>query len=212
MLTKKILVTVFVVMACYAAVQGVRLVTGPKGKFFFDKRVSSRAKGNPGAPLWIVEYLDFQCPPCRQAGPVLRSYLNKYPSQIYLQARFRPLLVSHVYALKSALYAECAADQGKFWVYHDLLFDRQEDWKSASDPDSLFFGYAKEAGMDLRKLDKCVHDPAVKERVIAEKDEAVGLGIQTTPTFFVNSKKVVGVQALKEELETFFSKKKEKMS
>ena len=210
MIRKKILATIFVLVFCYAAVQEARLVAGPKGKFFFDQRVSSRAKGNPGAPHWIVEYLDFQCRPCRQAGPVLRSYLTKYPSQIYLQARFLPLILTNPYALKSALYAECAAAQGKFWPLHDLLFDRQESWESADDPDKLFVGYAKEAGLDLEKLKACIQDPSVKNKVVAEKDEAINLGVQTTPTFFVNAKKVVGVQALKEELEAYFSKKKEK--
>lgn len=206
---KKIAATLLILIACYASVKGLRYLTGPKGKILMDRRVSSRAKGNPGAPLWIVEYIDFQCETCGRASSILRETLEKHPSQIYLQARFRPLVLSREFALKSAIYAECAASQGKFWPFYDILFERQKDWVSSSSPDDLFHSYAKELGLNVKKLDICVQDEAVKKRVIAEKDEAMDLGVKSTPTFFMNGKMVVGLEALKEELNVAFPEKKE---
>ena len=208
-LRKKILATVFVLVFCAAFVQGLRLLTGPKGKFLLDRRVASRAKGNPGAPVWIVEYVDFQCGTCRLASVVLHEYLERTPSQIYLQVRFRPLVITHLYALKSAIYAECAASQGKFWPFYDLLFQHQDQWKDSLDADGLFVSYAREAGLDTKKLELCVSNPEAKKKVIAENDEAMDLGIRSTPTFFINGKLVVGLEALKEELSVHFPAKKE---
>lgn len=207
MLRKKIFATVLVLVACYASVEGLRFLTGPKGKFYFDRRISSRAKGNPGAPVWIVEYVDFQCRTCRLASSVLREYMDRHPSQIYLQVRFRPLVMTHFYALKSALYAECAAAQGKFWPFYQLLFDRQDDWKDSFETDELFISYAKEAGLDVKALELCVADPRTKERVVVEKDEAMDLGIKSTPTFFINGRMVIGLDALREDLAMLFSGK-----
>jgi len=174
-----------------------------------DRRMSSRAKGDLSAPLWIVEYIDFQCVTCGLASEVVREYLEKYPSKIYLQIRFRPLILTHEFALKSAIYAECAASQGKFWPFYEILFKRQKDWVSSSSPDDLFHSYAKEIGVNVKKLDACLRDEAVKKRVIAEKDEAMDLGVKGTPTFFMNGKMVVGLEALKGELEAAFPEKKE---
>ena len=171
--------------------------------------MSSRSRGNPAARFWIVEYIDFQCSTCGRASGVLDGYFKKYPSQIYLQVRFRPLILTHEFALKSAIYAECAASQRKFWSFYEILFERQKDWAASSSPDDLFHSYAKEIGMNLGKLDHCIHDEAVKKKVIAEKDEAMDLGVKSTPTFFINGKMVVGIDALKEELAAAFPEKKE---
>lgn len=209
MFCKKIAATVLILLACYASVEGLRFLAGPKGKWVMDRRISSRSKGNPGAPVWIVEYVDFQCGSCRLASGVLQETFKKYPSQIYLQVRFRPLVLAHLFALKSAIYAECAASQGKFWPFYEILFERQKDWGSSSSPDDLFHSYGKEIGMDLKKLDACIRNEDVKKKVIAEKDEAMDLGVKSTPTFFVNGKMVVGLEALQEELAADFPKKKE---
>lgn len=208
MFRKKIPATILILLACYASVEGLRLVTGPKGKVLLDRRISSRARGNPGAPLWIVEYVDFQCGICGRASGVLREYLEKHPSKIYLQVRFRPLVLTHEFALKSAVYAECAASQGKFWPFYEILFARQAAWASSSSPDDLFHSYVKEIGLNVERLDMCVQDEAVKKRIIAEKDEAMDLGVTSTPTFFINGRMVIGLDALKEDLAALFPEKK----
>ena len=206
-LRKKIAATILVLLACYASVEGFRFLAGPKGKLVMDRRVSSRAKGSPKAPVWIVEYIDFQCGTCGRASKVLGEYLEKYPSQIYLQVRFRPLVLSHEFALKSAIYAECAASQGRFWAFYEILFARQKEWASSGSPDGYFHAYAEEIGMDPKRLDACIGDEAVRKRVVAEKDEAMDLGVKSTPTFFINGNMIVGIEALKGELEAAFPEK-----
>lgn len=179
-------------------------MTGPKGRVLLDKRVSARSQGRPWAPLWIVEFTDFQCPACRQAASMMEDYLSRHPSEIFFQVRYSPLLRSRRYALKSALYADCAAEQKKFWEFHDLLFDRQLEWSASEDPDALFREYAWTAGVDRGRLEACVADPRTKQRVITEKDESIRLGVAETPTFFINGKRAVGTEALRRELENYF--------
>ncbi len=143
--------------------------------------------------------MDYQCPSCRQAFKVLDAYLKEYPSNIYLQVRFHPLK-QHPYGLESALYAECATRQNKFWEFHRLLFENQEDWKESSAVIEKFHDYAKQAGLDLKKLDACVADPLTKETVFQEGIESSQLGVHSTPTFFINGKMIVGPKPLMEEL------------
>lgn len=197
---KKTLATFFALVFCVAAVQAGRYFTSPKGKLVFDKRATARAKGNPNAPIWIVEYVDFQCRTCRLGSAVLKDFVARHPGKVYLQVKFRPLVITHPYALKSAIYAECAANQGKFWPFYEALFDHQDEWKDSFETDDLFTAYARAAGINPKQLTACVADPETKKRVVAEKDEAMDLGVRSTPTFFINGNMVVGLEALKEEL------------
>ena len=86
----------------------------------------------------------------------------------------------------------------------DLLFAKQDEWEAAQDPDTLFLGYARDAGIDTARLAACVSDPAAKMAVLEERERARSLGLKSTPTFFINGKKVVGVQSLHEELDAYF--------
>lgn len=81
------------------------------------------ARGDASAPITIVEYSDFQCPFCARVEPTLDQVLNDYPGKVNLYYKHFPLTQIHQYAQKAAEASECAADQGKFWEYHDILFD-----------------------------------------------------------------------------------------
>lgn len=203
---RKVLAALLLAAVCVAAVHAGRERVTPPGAAAPSKRLLARTKGDPASPLWIVEYMDFQCESCREAGPLLDEYMKAHPGRIYFEVRFLPLIRVHRYALKSAIYAECAARQGSFWPLYGALFSKQEEWKAAADPDALFTDYAGEAGIDADRLAACVSDASVKAAVIAEKDRARALGITATPSFFVNGKKIVGVQALREEMDAYFRK------
>lgn len=209
MLRRKILATILVLAVCYGSVWFVRRFATHLKPPRSEERNSQRAKGDPRAKLWIVEYMDFECLECGLAGPVIDAYLAKYPSRIYFQTRFYPLVLNHRYALKSAIYAECAARQGRFWPFHDLLFAEQERWSQSGDPDVELRRLALKSGLDLRTLDACVQVPPAKQAVLKEKEEALALGIRATPTFFLNGKAVVGLEALKRELDDYFLKRKQ---
>ena len=205
MKSNKFFVTLFVLAIAVGAVHGSRFFFGPKGKVTFDKRILNRSKGSPNAPTWIVEYMDYQCPPCRKMFHILESYFEEYPSQIYLQVRFHPLKM-HAHGLESAVYSECATRQKKFWEFHSLLFENQKEWVDLGKIDDKFHEYAARVGLDLQALDKCVADPATQEAVLKENIEGSKLGVASTPTFFMNGKMIAGSKEMTEELKKLFPK------
>ena len=183
----KVVLTLFILLLCVGMIHGARFFFGPHGRVTLDKRILNRSKGNPAASVWIVEYMDYQCPSCRLATKMLDAYFKQYPSKLYLQIRFHPLK-QHPHGLESALYAECAMRQKKFWEFHHLLFENQSEWRETSDATQKFHDYAKEAGLDLTKLDACLVNPLTKDTVLQENIDSVALGIHSTPTFFINGK------------------------
>lgn len=204
---KKLLASALVVLACAGSVELGRRYF-PKNAPAIDDKYRERSRGNPGAPLWVIEYMDFQCESCREALPLMDGYLKKHPREMYLQVRYYPLILNHLYALKTAIYAECASRQKKFQEYSHALFESQDEWADAVEPDSILRRLAAEKKLDLKALDGCVEDASVKEAILSEKAEGKSLGVRMTPTFFVNGAKVEGVPAVSVELDGYFEKLK----
>jgi protein-disulfide isomerase len=205
---RKIASALFLAIVCVVSVEIAHFRATPPGVASPSKRLLARSKGKPANPLWIVEYMDFQCINCREVGATVDAAMKAHPDTIYFEARFLPLIRTHRLALKSAIYAECAARHGRFWPMSDLLFAKQAEWAESQDPDVLFEGYAREAGLDARRLSACVSDVSVKAAVLEERERARALGLSATPSFFVNGKKMVGVEALREELDAYFKEGK----
>jgi protein-disulfide isomerase len=201
-MTKKTAAGLAIAAFCVIAVFSARHFVFPRVRFTEDQRTLLRSHGEPGSPIWVVEYLDYQCPPCKMASESMKGIFRKYPSLVYSQVRFFPL-VKHPYALKASLYAECAARQGKFWEFHDTLFDRQLEWSQAKpgEVDAWFEGYARGSGLDVKNLTACVEDPATEETVLKEAESGKAMGVAVTPTFFVNGRMAVGLEGLTEELD-----------
>lgn len=199
----KIVTTFLVIALSVGFIHAARFVFGPKGKVTFDKRILNRSKGNPNAPVWIVEYMDYQCPACRTAFYVIDAALKEYPSQIYFQVRFHPLK-QHPHGLESAVYSECAMRQKKFWEFHRLLFENQKEWEDLILTEDKFHEYAQRAGLNSEALDACLADPLTSETVLKENTDSRMLGVNTTPTFFVNGKMIVGIMEMKAELQKLF--------
>ena len=141
-------------------------------------------RGNPEASVVIVEYSDFQCPACGASQPIVEDILLTYEDKVKLEYHHFPL-TSHRYAYKAAEAAECAGDQKKFWEYHDLLFDNQNSLLTAD-----LENYAGQTGINVELWQDCL-TTHVKKYII-EKDlaEAKNLGLDSTPTFFLNGQKV----------------------
>ncbi len=179
----------------------------PNPEELLKKRIAERSVGDPKAPVWVTEYFDYQCPPCGTAHAVLGDWMASHPGKIYLQLRYYPI-PKHPYALKAAIHAECAARQeGKFFKFHDALFDHQAEWAQESYPELKFLMYAQEAGLELNRWDACTKDPEVEKFVNEERAKADSLGVKITPSFFVNDKMVVGTKALVEELDAVTNQK-----
>jgi len=197
----KIIATVVVILACVGSIHLARVYFGPHGRATLDPRIANRSKGNPSASVWVVEYMDYQCPSCRLATKMLEAYFQAYPSKLYLQVRFHPLK-QHPHGFESALYAECAARQNKFWKFHHLLFEHQDELKEEGVVADKFRRFAGETGLNFEKLDACVTNLLTKEAVSQENNDSQTLGVNSTPTFFINGKMVVGSKPLLAELKT----------
>lgn len=91
---------------------------------------SAPVRGKSGAQITLVEYSDFQCPFCLRAAPTVKQVLQEYEGKILFAYKHFPLTGIHPRAQKTAEAAECARDQGKFWEFHDSLFQTQSDWAS----------------------------------------------------------------------------------
>lgn len=145
----------------------------------------------------LIEYSDFQCPACKNAHNILKTIeasgsadfeIAKKVTFVY---RHFPLSQIHNKANVAAYAAEAAGKQGKFWEMTDVLFDNQQTWKESNNPQQKdFINYAKELGLDLEKFKRDIDSSEVKNKVAEDLKEAEQMGINSTPTFFLNGQKV----------------------
>lgn len=148
-------------------------------------------KGDPNAPVKIVEYADFQCPSCGSFFAIYEESITRnYVETGRVQFIYHEFpLQQHANAVPAAEAARCAGDQGMFWQMHDTLFSKQIEWESDGNPANRFAGYAAALGMDRGAFETCLssdkHLAAVNEAGAA----AQSANIQATPTFYVNGKK-----------------------
>ena len=156
-----------------------------------------RVKGPADARVTIVEFSDFQCPACRVAEPVVRQLLSLYGKDVKFVFKDFPLERIHPYARAGAAAAECAGRQGKFWEYHDALYDKQQEWTNEAAPQKLE-GYAKDLKLDAAAFKACQADPSVQAAISDDAREAQDRWVGSTPTFFINGQRFVGARQLQE--------------
>ena len=189
---------ILVVLACLGAVYGIRFSTAYYGSGI-SGLTSGKIKGKDNAPIKVKEFIDFQCPACAYGAAYLKEMIDKYPSLIQFELKHYPLAM-HAHGFTTSRYAECAAEQGKFWPFQDMLLARQSNWKRLADADPAFRQIAEEVHLDLHALQACLQDEAIDRAIEKDKEEGRRLGIRSTPTYFVNGKMLVGKKALEEEL------------
>jgi protein-disulfide isomerase len=193
----KSLITLAVLVSIFLGVTGARLLvaaSAPGGVMS-----SAKSRGTADAPLKIVEFTDFQCPSCATASRIIGHTLQKDGDKIFFQLRYFPLTM-HKNARKAAAAAECALEQGRFWTFEEELFATQKEWASLEDPSNIFLKIAGEKGLDVRRLRRCLSDPATVVKVEADVAEGKRMGVSATPTFFVNGKMAVGGEAFQQVL------------
>lgn len=145
-------------------------------------------KGTSGVTL--TEYGDYQCPACGEYYPIVKQVQQAYADQIYFQFRNFPLYQIHPNAIAGARAAEAADLQGKYWQMHDKLYENQQVWANEQNPLPDFENYAKQLGMNVTKFDKDFKSSLVNDRIQADLNEGNKLGIDSTPTFFINGNKI----------------------
>ena len=147
--------------------------------------------GPAEAPITLVEFADFQCPYCRQwEQQTYKPLLDAYPGKIRVVFRDFPLTSIHPNAMPAAEAAQCADEQDAFWPYHDKLFG------SENLGDDIYRQYGQELDLDMTKFEDCLTSHKYAPDIQADSDFAVNLGINSTPTFFINGLAVVGAQPL----------------
>jgi len=136
--------------------------------------------GPDSAPVTIVEFSDFQCPYCRQSQDTLKRLMAAYEGKVKLVFRDFPLRNIHPQAQKAAEAAQCAAEQQKFWPYHDKLFAA-----ASLQPDELK-KFAQELGLKLEQFTACLDSNKHAAAIDADIQAGRNVGVNATPTFFVN--------------------------
>ncbi len=149
------------------------------------------AQGPKDAPVTIVEFSDFQCPYCSRVIGTLKEVVRLYPQQVRLAFRDFPIASLHPKAQKAAEAARCAGEQGKFWEYHDILFESQAQATTAD-----FKRFAGQLKLDAGRFAACLDSGKHAAAVAADVQEGTRLGITGTPTFFINGRLVVGALPL----------------
>jgi protein-disulfide isomerase len=148
-------------------------------------------KGSAEAPVTIVEFSDFLCPFCRSVQPTLGEIARRYGDKVRFVFRDFPIEQLHPGARNAAQAARCAGDQGKFWPYHDVLFEKPLQ----GGPNDLV-AYAREVGLDTATFEACLSSGKHGRDVQKDMEDGAQLGINGTPAFFVNGRSIVGAQPM----------------
>ena len=163
------------------------LIDPPRRKV--DVEATDPSLGRASAPVTLIEFSDFQCPFCQRVEPTLKRVRETYGDKVRIVWKDFPLTQIHPQAFKAGEAAHCAGDQGKYWEYHDRLFANQqllqvEDLKK----------HASELGLDAAAFSACLDTSKYGERVRNGVAEGTRLGVNSTPTIYINGRMLSGAQ------------------
>ncbi len=168
------------------------------------------AHGPENAPVTLEEFGDYECPPCALFHPVAKMMEKEFGSRLRFVFRQFPLIQTHKHALAAARSAEAAGLQGKFWEMHDLLYANQATWHEATDVGPIFEGYATNIGLDLARFRRDVASEVVARRIFLDQKRANDLGVNGTPTVFMNGRELEFESLAPEKLRTLINAELEK--
>lgn len=141
-----------------------------------------------GAKLVLTEYSDYQCPACAYFHPIVDSLKQTYGDDLEVQYKYFPLN-SHQYAALAARAAEAARNQGKFLEMHNLLFQNQQQWSNGNAA-ARMIGYARQLNLDVEQFREDLNAAETQRTVMEEKQEGIQMGVNSTPTFYINGEKI----------------------
>lgn len=143
--------------------------------------------GSLTAPLTIVEFADFGCPYSREESFVIREFVARHAGVIRYIYRDFPIDETHPRARRAAEAGECAQELGNFWAYHDKLYQNQDQLQDAD-----LVRYAAQVGLDQIRFRDCLTSGRYSAEVEQDYQAGLGAGVQGTPTFFINGKRIEG--------------------
>ena len=164
---------------------------------------NSPTLGPADAPVTIVEFTDFECSYCARLAPVLEEVHKAFPEKVRIVYKNFPLRM-HRFAVQAALAALAAQEQGKFWPFHDQLFQNYNQLTPQKIEE-----FRQELGLDAERFNARMNDPALKDLIRRDLQEGSEAGVNGTPTVFINGKQYRGQRSLegfKEAIETILGK------
>ncbi len=152
------------------------------------------AQGAVVPKVTIVEYSDFQCGSCKMMGGVLKEVLKEFSAQVRVYFKDYPLKDIHPWAAEASVIGRCVFKQNEdaFWEYHDWVHQKQETLNLTSLPTEARTFLAGKKKVDSVRFEACMKGPEARAEVDRSVKEAQTLGINTTPTIFVNGRRLVG--------------------
>lgn len=153
-------------------------------------QASNHIKGEGKKSVSLVEYADFQCPGCGYLYPLVKQVVEKYQSDITFQFVHYPLSQIHPNAMAAHRAAEAASKQGKFWEMYDLLFSQRDTWVNSSSVASIFESFAQQLNLDQAAFKTDAASAAINDIIQTDIKKGQGAGVDATPTFFLDGKKI----------------------
>ena len=151
---------------------------------------SHRLNSVPDSEVYFVEFLDFECEGCRALYPAVEQLRAEYGDRVNFVLRYFPLR-SHFNAERAARAVEAAAQQGQLEAMYRKMYETQAQWGEKQIPaDDVFRGFAQQLGLDMEAFDATYNDPATLERIQLDIADGAALGVQGTPTFFINDERI----------------------
>lgn len=152
--------------------------------------------GNTAAKVTLIEYGDYQCPACHQMHPIVKSLIEENKASMQFVFRNFPITNSHPNARAAAASAEAAGIQGKFWEMHNALYERYDEWVNTTGDErtTVFKTIARSTGIDGDQFLKVLTDRSsdINKKINFDKGIALKQGVDATPTFFLNGRKLEG--------------------
>jgi len=178
---------------------------GDAKKIITEGPIKDHVFGSTAQKVTLIEYGDFECPACKAIHPTVKELKDTYKDKLTFIFRNYPLTTLHPNAVASSSAAEAAGLQGKFFEMHDLLYDNQTAWQArtvgAGKAQPLLESYAQTLGLNMATFKKDVIGKTVADKINRDRQTGGDFGVNATPTFFLNGKKVEKNDQLKKNVE-----------
>jgi protein-disulfide isomerase len=199
-MSKQFLAVLIVVLLVFVGIIVATSGKSSSGSTSSTTQPTENIEGQGKDGVSLVEYGDFQCPYCGEYYATVKQVEQQYNQQITFQFRNFPLVSIHQNAFAGARAAEAAAAQKKFWQLHDLLYEENvlyydsnetlASWINSSAPTSYFDKYASQLGLNVTKFNQAYNSTKVNDEINADMNAGNKLGIDATPTFYLDGKQV----------------------
>lgn|SRR5262245_13858417 len=150
----------------------------------------SLPRDNSRALVTLEEYGDYQCPPCGNLHPVLKTVKEEFGDRVRFIFHHFPLIQLHQYAYFAAQAAVAAGFQGRFWEMHDMIYRNQSSWSSASDVRPIFISYARQLGLDTDRFINDLAGAQANAIIVSDLKRGQAFGVKATPTVFIDGREI----------------------